>query len=91
MGRTAARCPDARGRPASPRSASRTPVGDLFGVAQIDLGETAPCMAGEIVLSGDSSGVVGGSQSLSATVTERWQPIAGAHGTFTVFDGPNAG
>jgi len=69
----------------------RTPVGDRFGVDQIDLGETAPCVVGEIALSGDASGVVGSTQSLTATVTEDGRPMAGRTVTFAVVDGPNAG
>ncbi len=34
----------------------RTPVSDTFVVTEIRLGETTPCLAADIVLSGDSSG-----------------------------------
>ena len=64
---------------------------DLFGVPQINLGETTPCMAAAITVAGDSSGVVGGSQTVSATVTEGGVPVADRTVTFTVLEGPNAG
>jgi hypothetical protein len=64
---------------------------DLFGVPQISLGETTPCLDAALALSDGASGVVGTTQDVIATVTERGEPVADRDVTFTVLDGPNAG
>jgi hypothetical protein len=69
-----------------------TPDGDdRFGVNQIEVGETAPCLDAEVVLGGDSTGRLGLPQTVIATVRENGAPAAGRRVTFTVLDGPDAG
>jgi hypothetical protein len=70
--------------------AATEPV-DNFVVAQIGLGETAPCLSAEVVLAGDVAATVGTAAHVAATVAESGKPAAGRRVTFTVVDGPNAG
>jgi hypothetical protein len=64
---------------------------DLFGVPQINLGETAPCLPATIAVGAGGTGTVGTTQAVAATVTERGEPAADRTVTFTVLGGPNAG
>jgi hypothetical protein len=68
-----------------------TPGNDDFGVNQIDTGTKTPCLAADVALAGDSSGALGSPQTVSATVKERGEPIAGRTVTFDVLEGPGAG
>ncbi|MDA0163750.1 Ig-like domain-containing protein [Solirubrobacter ginsenosidimutans] len=63
---------------------------DVFGVPSIRLGETAPCIDGQVALGGASTATLGTPQALSATVTENGAPVADRAVTFTVTNGPNA-
>ena len=63
---------------------------DVFGVPSIRLGETAPCVDGQVALGGAPTAMLGTPQTLSATVTENGVPVADRAVTFTVTDGPNA-
>jgi hypothetical protein len=69
----------------------RSPVSDRFGVDQVELGETTPCLAADVTLSGDVSGALGSPQTVSAVVKERGEPIADRTVTFEVLEGPGAG
>jgi hypothetical protein len=63
---------------------------DRYGVPQIDLGETAPCVSGEIALAGATAGTVGTPATVSATVSENGEAMPGRAVTFTVVEGPDA-
>jgi hypothetical protein len=63
---------------------------DHFGVPQINLGETAPCVNGEVALNAQTSATMGTPHTISATVKENGEPVAGRTITFTVLSGPNA-
>jgi len=63
---------------------------DVFGVPSIRLGETAACVQGRLALAGATAATLGAPHTLSATVTENGEPVAGRTVTFVVTDGPNA-
>jgi hypothetical protein len=63
---------------------------DRYGVPQIDLGETAPCLSGRIALAGPAAATVGTPVTVSATIAENGEPVAGRTVVFTVVAGPNA-
>ena len=69
----------------------RTPVGDAFGVDQVDLGETAPCLDASVSLAPGELARARRPQTLTATVKERGEAAAGRTVTFTVVSGPSAG
>lgn len=64
---------------------------DHFGVNQIALGETAPCLEAGVRLDGAGEAVVGSEHALTATVREAGEPVAEREVAFVVVDGPNAG
>jgi hypothetical protein len=68
----------------------RTPVGDRFGVDQIDIGETTACVKADIALAGGTTATLGTPATLSATVVENGVAIAGRTVTFSVTEGPAA-
>ena len=66
---------------------------DKFGVDQIALADTAPCLASAAVVlaPATASPLTSATHTLTATVTESGEPVSGRTVTFTVVSGPNAG
>jgi hypothetical protein len=64
---------------------------DRFGVNQIALGETSPCLDAGVRLDGAGEALVGSQHALTASVREAGEPVAERDVAFVVVDGPNAG
>jgi hypothetical protein len=64
---------------------------DTYGALQIDVGETAPCVSGEVSLAGEGAATTGAPHAVSALVKEDGAAVGGRTVAFTVVSGPNAG